>query len=91
MKKVLIPLSFAIVVTSCSNPGKAEEFDRKNLYLAEFFYDGGFYGRALMHAGRIKKSSPQYPQAREWVRRIEVETEGPEPEEADFSSADGSW
>ena len=58
---------------SCSNPAKAEEFDRKNLFQAQFFHERGFTARALSHAKKIKKSSPRYDEAQEWVQRIEEE------------------
>jgi len=78
MKTLLIISFFAFTGLSCSNPGKAEEFDRKNLYQAQFFYEQGFPGRALEHANRIKKTSPRYDEAREWVDRIEGDEMEPE-------------
>ncbi|MDA7866034.1 hypothetical protein N9A70_04600 [Akkermansiaceae bacterium] len=70
--KFLVIVPFVLFAgLSCSNPGKVEEADRKNLFQAEFFYERGFTARALMHAERIKKSSPRYAEAQEWVRRIE--------------------
>ena len=71
MKSFFIILFFAFTGLSCSNPGKAEESDRKNLYQAQFFYEQGFPGRALEHAKRIKKSSPRFDEARELIDRIE--------------------
>jgi hypothetical protein len=71
MRATLILLLLAFAISSCSNPGKAEEADRKNLYQAEFFYENGAYGRALSAAKKIKKSSPRYSEAQELIRRIE--------------------
>lgn len=62
---------------SCSNPGKRAEFDRKNLFQTEFFYEQGFPGKALERAKRIKKSSPRYGEALEWIERIELDSLGP--------------
>ncbi len=62
---------------SCSNPGKKEESDRKNIYQAQFFYEQGFPGKALERARRIKKSSPRYGEARDWIERIEMDSLGP--------------
>ena len=70
---VILPF-FVFAGLSCSNPGKVEESDRKNLFQAEFFYERGFTGRALTHAKKIKKSSPRYAEAQEWVRRIEEDS-----------------
>ena len=62
---------------SCSSPGKKEEFERKNIYQAQFYYERGFPGRALKCAQRIKKSSPRYFEAQEWIARIEGDSLGP--------------
>lgn len=78
MMKIITLLLLPFLVLSCSNPMKAEESDRKNLYQTEFFFDGGFYGRALMHAKKVKKSSPRFQEAQEWIQRIQSGTEEPE-------------
>ena len=72
----ILPL-FAFFGLSCSNPGKQEEFDRKNLYQAQFFYEQGFPGKAMERANRIKKSSPRYGEALDWIDRIEMDGLGP--------------
>lgn len=74
--KVLLfcPLLFCF---SCSSAGKKEEFDRKNLFQTQFFYEQGFPGKALERAKRIKKSSPRYGEALEWIERIELDQLGP--------------
>ncbi len=62
---------------SCSNAAKKEEFDRKNLYQAQFFYEQGFTGKAMERAQRIKKTSPRYGEALDWIERIEMDSLGP--------------
>ena len=74
MKSLLVIPFLAFVGLSCSNPGKAEEFERKNLYQAQFFYEQGFPGRALEHAKRIKKSSSRFHEAQELIETIENES-----------------
>lgn len=78
MKFLLIVPFFAFSGISCSNPGKAEESDRKNLYQAQFFLEQGFPGRALQHAKRIKETSPRYDEAQELMLRIEGGSEEPD-------------
>ena len=78
MKIFIILPFFVFVGLSCSNPGKREESDRKNLFQAQFFYERGFSGRAMSHAKKIKKSSPRYEEAQEWVRRVEEDNAGAE-------------
>ena len=77
MKKTLIFALLVLPVVSCSNSSKAEEKDRRNLYLAEFFYDSGAYGKSLESAKKVKKSSPRYQEAQEWIQRIQMETLDP--------------
>ena len=74
MKISLICLTI-VGVASCANPIKEAEDDRRNLFQTQFFYERGFPGRALESAGKVKKSSPRYPEAREWIDRIEAERE----------------
>jgi len=77
MKRFVILPLVALAGFSCSNPGKAEESDRKNIYQAQFFYEQGFPGKALEKARQVKESSPRYDEAREWIERIEGEALGP--------------
>lgn len=72
-----------ILGVSCSNTAKREEADRRNLYKAEFFYEAGAYGESIAAAKKVKKSSPRYREAQEWIQRIQEETVEP-----DFSDED---
>ncbi len=72
----LFPL-MAFFGLSCSTTGQKEEFDDKNLYQAQFFYEQGFPGKAVERARRIKESSPRYYEAQEWIDRIETDRLGP--------------
>lgn len=78
MKYLLIVSFLLFSGISCSNPGKAEESDRKNLYQAQFFLEQGFPGRALQHAKRIKETSPRYEEAQELIFRIEGDSVEPD-------------
>ncbi|YCM42773.1 hypothetical protein V2O64_15810 [Verrucomicrobiaceae bacterium 227] len=67
---LLIP---ACLLTSCSNPGKRAEQDRRNIYFAEFYHEQGLPGRSVSHAQKIKKDSPHYAAAQEWISRANEE------------------
>lgn len=63
---LLLPIIF---LGSCSNSEKRAEEDRKNIYLAEFFNEQGFFHRSVAHAKKIKPGSPHYEAAQDWIER----------------------
>jgi len=67
---VLIPLCAFL---SCSNPGKKAEDDRRNIHLAQFFYEQGVPSKSVAHAKKIKSDSPHYATAQEWISRASEE------------------
>lgn len=59
---LLVPLA---LISSCSNQAKQTEEDRRNLALAQFFYEQDVPSKSIAHARKIKPDSPQYPAAQE--------------------------
>lgn len=61
---LVIPLLFLV---ACSNPYKEAEEDRRNLHLAQFYFDQGIPSKSVAHAKKIKPDSPQYAAAQEFM------------------------
>jgi|GEM_PF-2230333 len=68
---ILLPLA---LLTSCSNPGKRAEDDRRNIHLAQFFYEQGISSKSVAHAKKIKPDSPHYAAAQELIFQAGEET-----------------
>ena len=64
--KALLVIPFVFLV-ACSNPYNEAEEDRRNLPLAQFYFDQGIPSKSVAHAKKIKPGSPQYAAAQEFM------------------------